>query len=83
MIRGPIEPAEVGLLYHHGPELFPVVELIIGPGLPVAAAIVLGRWRRIRSRLAGSTAEPAPAPADQMPPAHPRRAFRPPAGRPG
>ena len=79
MIRGPIEPAEVGLLYHHGPELFPVVELIIGPGLPVAAAIVLGRWRRIRSRLTGgSTAEPAPAPADPMPHVDRRPALKPP-----
>ena len=78
MIRGAVEPAEVGLLYHHGPELFPVVELIIGPGLPVAAAIVLGRWRRFRSRLAGGAAEPAPAPADRMPPADRRPVLRPP-----
>ena len=82
MIRGAVEPVEVGLLHHHGPELFPVVELIVGPGLPVAAAIVLGRWRRFRSRLAGGPAQlPKVVDADEPTAnsiSHDRRALRPP-----
>jgi hypothetical protein len=53
VIGGSVGPAEVGPLYHHGPELFPVVELIVGGGLPLAAAIWLGRLRSMRTRLAG------------------------------
>jgi len=78
VIREAVEPAEVGLLYHHGPELFPVVELIFGPGLPVAAAIVLGRWRRFRSRLAGGSAEPASVPPADATQGDRRPALRPP-----
>ena len=48
-----IDPDGVGPLYHHGPELFPVLELIFGCGAPVAAALWLGRWRAFRARLTG------------------------------
>jgi hypothetical protein len=46
-----IQPPEVGPLYHHGPEVVPVVELIVGSGLPLAAALWLGGWRSVRARL--------------------------------
>jgi hypothetical protein len=53
VIGGSVGPAEVGPLYHHGPELFPVVELIVGGGLPLAAALWLSRLRSARTRLGG------------------------------
>jgi hypothetical protein len=53
VIGGSVGPAEVGPLYHHGPELFPVVELIVGGGLPLAAALWLGPLRSVRARLGG------------------------------
>jgi hypothetical protein len=67
VIRGAVEPFEVGLLRHHGPELFPVFELIAGGGLPVAAALVLARLRSMGARLGGGSADPAdpPAPAEE------------------
>lgn len=55
MIGGAVGPADIGPLYNHGPELFPVVELIVGGGLPLAAALGLGRWRSVRARLAGGS----------------------------
>jgi hypothetical protein len=62
---GAIEPAEIGLLQHHGPEVIPVVELIIGGALPAAAAVWLGRLRSASGRLTGgairsTTSEPRP-----------------------
>jgi hypothetical protein len=48
-----IDPAEAGLLHHHGPEVIPVVELIVGGALPLAAAVWLGRVRSASERLAG------------------------------
>ena len=51
MIDEATDPAEVGLLDHHGPELFPVFELIIGGALPAAAAVWLGRLRSASTRL--------------------------------
>ena len=56
MIDEAFEPADAGLLHHHGPELFSVVHLIVGGGLPLAAALWLGRWRSVRARLAGGSA---------------------------
>jgi hypothetical protein len=47
--------AEGGPRYHHGPEVFPVIELIIGGGLPMAAALWLGGWRSVRARLSGGS----------------------------
>lgn len=57
MIGGPVGPADIGPLYHHGPELFPVVELIFGGGLPLAAALGLRRCLSIRDRLTGGAAQ--------------------------
>jgi hypothetical protein len=48
-----IEPAEIGLLQHHGPEIIPVVELIVGGALPAVAAVWLGRLRSASGRLTG------------------------------
>jgi hypothetical protein len=49
----PDDPADVGPLSHHGPELLPFVDLIFGAGLPVVAAVWLARWQSIRARLPG------------------------------
>jgi hypothetical protein len=50
------EAAQGGPRYHHGPEVFPLIELIVGGGLPAAAAALwFGRWRSVRSRLAGGS----------------------------
>jgi hypothetical protein len=51
----PDDPAEIGPLSHHGPELLPFVDLIVGAGLPVAAAAWLARWHSIRARLPGGS----------------------------
>ena len=59
VISGGVDPVEVGPLHHHGPELFPVIDLIAGAGLPVAAALWLGRWRSIRARLTGGANQAA------------------------
>ena len=53
MISDSVDPADVGPLYHHGPELLPFVDLIVGGGLPIAAALWLGRLRSVRTRFAG------------------------------
>jgi hypothetical protein len=54
VIGGAVDPADVGPLYHHGPELLPFVDLIFGAGLPVVAAVWLARWQSIRARLPGA-----------------------------
>ena len=59
MIDDAFDPDAGGPLHHHGPELFPVIDLIAGAGLPVAAALWLGRWRSIRARLTGGANQAA------------------------
>jgi hypothetical protein len=56
MIDGGHDPVAVGPRFHHGPEVVPVIELIVGGGLPIAAALWLGGWRSIRCRLTGGAA---------------------------
>ena len=53
-----LELAEIGLLQHHGGELVPVFELIIGGALPVVAAGWLARLRSASSRLGGAGRRP-------------------------
>jgi hypothetical protein len=55
VIRGMIEPREAGPLFHHGPELLPFVDLIVGGGLPVVAAFYFGKVRSVRARLVGGS----------------------------
>jgi hypothetical protein len=55
VIGDAIEQAEVGLLHHHGAEVIPVVEFIVGGALPAAAAVWLGRLRSASGRLTGGS----------------------------
>jgi hypothetical protein len=84
MIGRGVDPAEVGPLHHHGAELYPVLELIVGPGLPVMGALILARWRTVRRRLPGGppmrqdTSGPSPEASAAVPEAGRRRGSRPP-----
>jgi hypothetical protein len=62
----PDDPPEIGPLAHHGPELLPFVDLLVGVGLPVLSAAWLARWQSIRARLPGG-APPATGGASARP----------------
>jgi hypothetical protein len=62
-MRGAFGVVEAGPLHHHGPEVFPLLELVVGGGLTLAAAAWAGRLRAVTARLgggSGSHAEPPP-----------------------
>jgi hypothetical protein len=44
-----VEAARV--LDHHGPEAIPFIELAVGGGLPLAAGLVMARWKQVTTRV--------------------------------